>query len=46
MKVLYHIQTQLSCVVVGKGVRPEGIEPTTYCSEDSRSIQLSYRRIF
>lgn len=26
-------------------MRPEGFEPPTYCSEDSRSIQLSYGRI-
>jgi hypothetical protein len=25
-------------------VRPEGLEPPTFCSEDRRSIQLSYRR--
>jgi hypothetical protein len=26
-------------------VRPEGFEPPTYCSEDSRSNPLSYGRI-
>ena len=30
----------------GPLVRSEGFEPPTYCSEDSRSIQLSYERVF
>ena len=25
-------------------VRLEGLEPATFCSEDKRSVQLSYRR--